>query len=154
MFINDIQVRPIRQSDVYQLFDMAKQSLHEKGVEHIRDDILMAGVKNSLVKTYSNKDFGLFKLNTLIGFAFVEITAPMYIKSMVATLDTVFVLEEFRTKQNYQKMMSEVIHHLVKEGIKNIKTTDDWTLCNNCEIFVDAIKEMAKPITFYKLEIE
>ena len=152
--INDIQVRPIKQSDIYQLFDMAKQSLHEKGVEHIRDDILMAGVKNSLVKTYSNKDFGLFKLNTLIGFAFVEITSPVYMKSPVATLDTIFILEEFRTKQNYEKIVTEAIHHLVKEGIKNIKTTDDWTLCNNCEIFVDAIKAMAQPRTFYKLEIE
>jgi len=153
MFVDDIQVRPIKEKDIYQLFDMAKLSLNEKGIENINDDILMTGVKNSLVKKYSNIDFGLFKLNTLIGFAFVELSHPLYLESPIATLDTVFVLEEFRSQKNYLKILDHILLTLHKIGVKNIKTTDDWTLCNDCDIFKSAITTIGRPRTYYDLEI-
>ena len=153
MFVDDIQVRPIKEKDIYQLFDMAKLSLNEKGIDNIKDDILMSGVKNSLVKKYSNIDFGLFKLNTLIGFAFVELSHPLYFESPIATLDTVFVLEEFRSQKNYLKIIDHILQTLCKIGIKNIKTTDDWTLCNDCDIFKSAIATIGRPRTYYDLEI-
>jgi len=153
MFIDDLQVRPIKEKDVYQLFDMAKLSLYEKGIENINDDILMTGVKNSLVKKYTNIDFGLFKLNTLIGFAFVELSHPLYLKSPIATLDTIFLLEEFRTEENYHKLLDNIMITLTKLGIKNIKTTDDWTLCNDCQILKTAIKNISRPRTYYDLEM-
>ena len=153
MFIDDLQVRPIKEKDVYQLFDMAKLSLYEKGIENINDDILMTGVKNSLVKKYTNIDFGLFKLNTLIGFAFVELSHPLYLESPIATLDTIFLLEEFRTEENYHKLLDNIMITLTKLGIKNIKTTDDWTLCNDCQILKTAIKNISRPRTYYDLEM-
>lgn len=153
MFIDDIQVRMIKEKDIYQLFDMAKLALKEKGIENINEDILMVGVKNSLVKKYTNIDFGLFKLNTLIGFAFVELSHPLYLNSPIATLDTIFLVEEFRTEQNYLKLLDNIMLTLTKTGIKNIKTTDDWTLCNDCEIFKTAILNISRPRTYYDLEI-
>jgi hypothetical protein len=153
MLIDDIQVRLIKEKDIYQLFDMAKLSLKEKSIENINDDILMVGVKNSLVKKYTNIDFGLFKLNTLIGFAFVELSHPLYLDSPVATLDTIFIIEEFRTEQNYHKLLDNIMLTLTKTGIKNIKTTDDWTLCNDCEILKTAIINISRPRTYYDLEI-
>jgi len=153
MFIDDLQVRPIKEKDVYQLFEIAKLSLYEKGVENINDDILMVGVKNSLVKKYTNIDFGLFKLNTLIGFAFVELSHPLYLESPIATLDTIFLLEEFRTEENYHKLLDNIMITLTKLGIKNIKTTDDWTLCNDCQILKTAIKNISRPRTYYDLEM-
>ena len=153
MFIDDIQVRPIKEKDIYQLFDMAKLSLKEKGIENINEDILMTGVKNSLVKKYSNIDFGLFKLNTLIGFAFVELSHPLYLRDPMATLDTVFIIEPYRSEKNYHKILDEVILTLHKLDIKKIKTTDNWTLCNDCEIFRSAISNIGRTRTYYDLEI-
>jgi len=153
MFIDDIQVRPIKDKDIYQLFDLAKISLEEKGIENINDDILMTGVKNSLVKKYTNIDFGLFKLNTMIGFAFIEMAHPIYLDTPIATFDSIFILEDYRTEQNYQKLVQQVMNTLTKMGVKHIRTTDDWTLCNDCETFKRAIADMAKPRTFYDLEL-
>lgn len=154
MMINDITIQKIQPKHINQLFDMSKKALEEKGIDNIRDDILMAGLKNIQVKKYSNIDFGMFKLNTLIGFGFVEFSQMVYEQKPIATVSTIYVLPEFRSRENYLKLINEILLTLTKIGIDTVKTTDDWTLCNDCEIFKSSIQSMSRKETVYRMEIE
>jgi hypothetical protein len=153
MILDDIHVRPVNHKDITRLFELAKRSLYEKGIENIRDDILMLGLKNNLVKKYKNIDLGLYKLNTLIGFAFIELQKPMYLAKAIATVDTIYILEEFRNIENYQKLLNTTLPTLAKAEITTIKTSDEWTLSNDCEILKAAIITLGKPKIIYDLEI-
>ncbi len=152
MFVDDVQVRTITAKDIYQLFDLACESLREKGIENFKEDIVMVGLKNSLVKKYSCLDVGLYKLNTLIGFAFIEFTKPVYLEKPIATLDNIFISQDHRTAQNYRKIIDSILLTLAKLDIATIRTSDEWTLCNNCETFKTAVSGLARPRTIYDLE--
>jgi len=152
MIVDDIQVRRIGAKDIYQLFDLACESLREKGIENFKEDIVMIGLKNNLVRKYTNIDFGLYKLNTLIGFAFVEFQKPVYLNKPVAMLDNIFICRDHRTARNYRKLIDSILQTLAKMEIPTIKTSDEWTLCNNCETFKSAVSDLAKPKTIYDLE--
>jgi hypothetical protein len=139
MLINDYTVRRIEKHHIGPLFKLAKQCLHEKGIEKIKDDLLMAGLKNAVSKKLQIFDFGIFKLNTLIGFAFVEVKHIFYLDKPTATLESIYLLPEHRTEENYMQLLDYIIDLLTSLEIKNIITTDNWTLCNDCEILKGAL---------------
>jgi hypothetical protein len=139
MIIDDYTVRRIQKEHIAPLFKIAKQSLYEKGVEKIKDDLLMTGLKNALSKKLQIFDFGIFKLNTLIGFAFVEIKHIFYLENSTATLESIYLLPEHRTEENYTKLMNYIMDLLKGLEVKTLTTTDNWTLCNDCEILKEAL---------------
>lgn len=153
MIVNDYTVRRIEKQHIGALFKLAKQCLYEKGIEKIRDDLLMMGLKNALSAKMRVFDFGIFKLNTLIGFAFVEIKHIFYLDYPTAKLENVYLLPEYRNRENYIKLLDDVMELLKKLDVKTITTTDGWTLCNDCEIFKSALDEFpASKETIYNLE--
>ena len=156
MIVNNISVQQIQARHINQLFDLSKDALREKGIENIREDILMAGLKNTLAKKYSQIDFGVMHLNTLVGFGFVEITQPIYLERPSAQIQHVYLHPDFRTAENYIKLLREIVSTVAKIGAGTIKTTDDWTLCNDCDVFKTAMTMLAnhQTETIYNLEVE
>lgn len=153
MLINDYIVRRIEKHHIGPLFKLAKQSLYEKGVEKIRDDLLMMGLKNAVSKKLQVFDFGIFKLNTLIGFAFVEIKHIFYLENPTATLESIYLLPEHRTEENYIKILDYIMDILKSLEVKNLITTDNWTLCNDCEILKGALSSFnSQEQKIYNLE--
>ena len=140
MILGDYTVRRIEETHIGQLFRLSKDCLYEKGVENIRDDLLMLGLKNALSKKMVNVDFGLFKLNSLVGFAFVEIHQIFYLKNPNARLMSIYLHPDHRTEENYAKMLDYILNLLNQLEIKILTTADNWTLCNDCEILDRAMK--------------
>ncbi len=154
MFIDDITVRRIQKQDIGDLFNVAKASLTEKGIENIRDDLLMTGLKNACSKKTQQFDFGLYKLNKLIGFCFIELTKVFYEKDSKATYNTIYIIPEYRNKENYKKIFDTTFNFLREIDVVNVVTTDNFTLCNDCNILQDLFDEMVgiTPKTYYRAE--
>ena len=153
MIIDDIRARRIQAKDIQQLFDIAKISLLEKGIENIREDILMTQLKNGIAKTIESFDYGLFKMNTLIGYVFTDVGGTAYDDSGFAVVDSIYLLPEFRTVENYSKLLRCMMEIMKAMEITNISTTDNWTLCNDCPVFAEAITHFAKPKIMYRISI-
>ena len=134
MQINDYRIKRLEEKDINQLFGITKMSLLEKGIEKLQ-----------------SFDFGLFKLNTLIGFVFTDVGQYAYEEKGFALIDQIYILPEFRTEENYVKMLKEVVRTFAVFGIDNVKTTDNWTLCNDCPVFEKTILHLAKPQTMYRI---
>jgi len=149
--IDDIRARRIVAKDIDQLFKMAKVSLLERGVENIRDDILMTQLKNGIAKKLQSFDYGLFKMNTLIGYIFSDVASTAYDDTGFAVVDSIYLLPEFRTVGNYRKLLKCMIDLMAGLDISDIKTTDSWTLCNDCDVFKETISLLAKPETMYRI---
>jgi hypothetical protein len=152
MIIDDIRIRRMVGKDIGQLFNMVKMSLVEKGIENIRDDILMTQLKNDMSRRIESFNFGLYKMNTLIGFVFLDVGARFYDDSGFAIIDSIFLLPEFRTPENYRKLLNPVSKLIDDLDIKDVKTSDNWTLCNDCEVFKETIAMMAEPQTLYRIK--
>lgn len=151
MEVNDYRVRRLQERDINQLFSLAKVALLEKGIDNIREDILIQQLKSSLVKKVQSFDFGLFKMNTLIGFLFSDVGQYVYEDKGFAIVDQIYLLPEFRTESNYVKLLKEMVHTLTALGVTDIKTTDDWTLCNDCPVFASTIEYLGQPRTMYRI---
>ena len=151
MQVNDYRIKRLEERDIQQLFGITKVCLLEKGIENIKEDILIRQLKNSLVKKLQSFDFGLFKLNTLIGFVFTDVGQYAYEEKGFAMVDQIYILPEFRTEENYVKMLRHMVRTFAVFGIDNIKTTDNWTLCNDCPVFEKTIVNLAKPQTMYRI---
>ena len=78
MILDDINVRRIQKHNIDELFLLAKACLLEKGIDNIKEDLLMLGLKNACSKKLETIDFGLFKLNKLIGFAFLDLNKKFF----------------------------------------------------------------------------
>ena len=151
IMINDIRTSRLAERDIHQLFKVSKMCLLEKGIENIKEDILIQQLKNSLVKKAQSFDFGLFKMNTLVGFIFTDVGQYPYEDKGFALVDQIYLMPEFRTEANYVKLLKHMVDTLTALGITNIKTTDDWTLCNNCEVFAKTIEYLGQPQTMYRI---
>jgi len=151
MQVNDYRVKRLEERDIDQLFAVTKMCLLEKGIENIKEDILIRQLKNSLVKKLQSFDFGLFKLNTLIGFVFTDVGQYAYEDKGFAMIDQIYLLPEFRTEENYVKMLKEMIRTFALFGVTNIRTTDDWTLSNDCPVFAKTIEYLGEPKTMYRI---
>lgn len=151
MQVNDYRVKRLEERDLEQLFGVTKMCLQEKGIENIKEDILIRQLKNSLVKKLQSFDFGLFKLNTLIGFVFTDVGQYAYEDKGFAMIDQIYLLPEFRTEENYVKMLKEMIRTFALFGVTNIRTTDNWTLCNDCPVFAKTIEYLGEPKTMYRI---
>jgi len=136
-----IVVRRIKTSDLRDLFVLAKQSLKEKGIENIRDDLLMIGLKNALSKKLVNIDFGVFKDDEMIGFAFLEVFHLFYLQQPTAKLENIYLTLTERTEENYLEILYAIMDVLESIDIKILNTADNWTLCNDCEILDRAMKQ-------------
>ena len=99
MMIDDYTVRRIEKQHINSLFRLAKQCLYEKGIENIKDDLLMMGLKNALSAKMRVFDFGIFKMNTLVGFAFVEVKHIFYLDYPTATLETYICYQSIEQKK-------------------------------------------------------
>lgn len=152
MFIDDIQARMIKSSDIEPVFIMAKQCLEEKGIEKIRDDILLLGIKNAMVKPYQFIDVGLFKLNTLVGFAFAEFSY-FWFEQPTAKLNTIYLAPEHRTEENYEKLWNKMAFEMKKRDIEKVITTDNWTLVNDCDIFLDWLQQHTNKMNIYEAKL-
>lgn len=151
MQINDYKVRRLQERDIHKLFEIAKIALLEKGIDNIKEDILIQQLKSSLVKKIQSFDFGLFKMNTMVGFLFSDVGQYAYEDKGFAMVDQIYLLPEFRTESNYVKLLKEMTTTLTALGVKDIKTTDNWTLCNDCEIFAQTIEYLGQPRTMYRI---
>lgn len=151
MQINDYKVRRLQERDIHKLFEIAKIALLEKGIDNIKEDILIQQLKSSLVKKIQSFDFGLFKMNTMVGFLFSDVGQYAYEDKGFAMVDQIYLLPEFRTESNYVKLLKEMTTTLTALGVKDIKTTDNWTLCNDCEIFARTIEYLGQPRTMYRI---
>jgi|TARA_R100000479_G_scaffold92931_2_gene45831 hypothetical protein len=151
MKIDDITTRRLIEKDIHKVFEIAKISLFEKGITNIKDDILITTLKQSLVRKFENFDFGLFKMNTLIGYTFTTIGQLAYEDKGFARVDNIYLLPEFRTEANYVKLLKALVNQMDAIGIKDIKTSDSWTLCNDCEVFSRTIEYLGKPNTIYRI---
>jgi hypothetical protein len=151
MIVDDIRARRIGAKDITQLFALCKMSLLERGVENIRDDILMTQLKNGLVKRFQSFNYGLFKMNTLIGYVFSDVSSRSHNDNGSAVVESVYLSPEFRTVENYCKLLRCMTDLMAQLQITDIKTTDNWTLSNDCEIFEQAIKIMGEPTTMYRI---
>lgn len=152
MIVDDVQARLLKPKDIDQTFAMAKDCLFEKGIEVIKDDILITGLKNAMAKPYRYVDVGLFKLNTLVGFAFLEINGFWY-EELKGKLNTIYLIPSMRTKQNYQKLWDFVATQLTMRDIKKIITADNWTLVNDCEIFTEWLEDHAKRLDTFEVRL-
>jgi len=141
MFAQEYTVKRIQAPDLRSLFVLAKQCLFEKGIEKIKDDLLMWSLKNAVSQKLRNLDFGLFKHNQLIGFAFVEVSHMIYLENGQAQLDTIFLTKEHRTEENYIRLVDYTMNVLNQLGIGSMTTTNNFILCNDCEIFNTAMKK-------------
>lgn len=150
--IDDIHARKLTTRDIDQLFGMAKQSLTEKGIEGIRDDILLLGLKNGVARPIDAIDVGLFKLNTLVGFAFTELNW-LFFEEPTAKLNSIYLIPEFRTEQNYEKLWLHSAHEIKERGIRKIMTTDQWTLVNDCPIFLAWLNGVGKKKQIFEAEL-
>jgi hypothetical protein len=151
MKINDITARRIGVKDIGQLFALSKISLLERGIENIRDDILMTQLKNGVARRLQSFDYGLFQMNTLVGYIFSDVSSRAYDDTGSAMVESVYLLPEFRTVENYCKLLQCMVNLMAEFDITDIKTTDNWTLSNDCEIFEQAILLMGKPATMYRI---
>lgn len=151
MQINDYTVRRLQERDIHKLFELAKIALLEKGIDNIKEDILIQQLKSSLVKKIQSFDFGLFKMNTMVGFLFSDVGQYAYEDKGFAMVDQIYLLPEFRTESNYVKLLKEMTTTLTALGVTDIKTTDNWTLCNDCEIFAQTIEYLGQPRTMYRI---
>ncbi len=153
MIIDDYNVRRIQKQDINDLFKIAKASLTEKGIENIRDDLLLIGLKNACAKKLQTFDFGLFKLNTLVGYAFMDVNHVFYEKDATGLINTIYILPEHRNEKNYMKIIDFILDFNNNLEIKKIKTTDNWTLCNDCPILLELLNKIVKKTTkVYNLE--
>jgi hypothetical protein len=151
MEINDYRVKRLMEKDIFQVFELSKIALLEKGIDKIKDNILMSHLKNNLVRKHQAFDFGLFKLNTLIGYIFVDVSQYAYEDNGFAIVDQIYLLPEFRTEANYIKLLKALVDTLTPLGVDDIKTTDGFTLCNDCEIFAQTIKDLGEPKQIYRI---
>ena len=151
MEINDKTVKRLAEKDIFALFELGKVALLEKGIDNIQDNILMSHLKSNLVRKHQAFDFGLFKLNTLIGFIFVDVSQYAYEDKGFAIVDQIYLLPEFRTEANYIRLLRAMVDTLTPLGVKDIKTTDNFTLCNDCEIFASTIKHLGEPRQIYRI---
>ena len=151
MEINDQTVKRLAEKGIFALFELGKVALLEKGIDNIQDNILMSHLKSNLVRKHQAFDFGLFKLNTLIGFIFVDVSQYAYEDKGFAIVDQIYLLPEFRTEANYIRLLRAMVDTLTPLGVKDIKTTDNFTLCNDCEIFASTIKHLGEPRQIYRI---
>ena len=153
MILDDIAVRRIQKQHIDELFLMAKACLLEKGIENIREDLLMLGLKNACAKKLETIDFGLFKMNKLIGFAFLDLNKKFFEDNATGLLNTIYIVPEHRTEKNYMKQIDYILDFCKTLGIKQIKTTDNWTLCNDCEVLIGLLESLKhKKVSTYRLE--
>ena len=108
-------------------------------------------LKNGLVSKHQAFDFGLFKLNTMIGFIFVDIGQYAYEDRGFGIVDQIYLLPEYRSEANYVNLLRVMVDTLTALGITDIKTTDNFTLCNDCEIFAQTIKYLGEPRQMYRI---
>lgn len=151
MQVNDYSVRRLEERHINQLFEVTKVCLLERGIENIKDDILIQQLKNSLVKKLQSFDFGLFKMNTMIGYIFTDVGQYAYEDKGFAMVDQIYLLPEFRTEANYVKLLEKMVHTFTPLGILDIKTTDAWSLCNDCPVFKQTIEYLGQPRTMYRI---
>jgi hypothetical protein len=151
MEINDYRAKRLAEQDIFRLFELSKVALLEKGIDNIEDNILMSHLKNNLVRKHQAFDFGLFKLNTMVGYIFVDVSQYAYEDRGFAIVDQIYLLPEFRTEANYVKLLKVMVDTLTPLGVKDIKTTDNFTLCNDCEIFAGTIKHLGEPRKMYRI---
>ena len=151
MQVNDIRARRLTERDLEKVFELAKIALLEKGIDNIKDDILVQQLKSGLVAKHHAFDFGLFKLNSMIGYIFVDIGQYAYEEKGFGIVDQIYLLPEFRTEANYVKLLRIMVETLTRLGVKDIKTTDNFTLCNDCKIFEQTIKYLGEPRQMYRI---
>ena len=92
-------------------------------------------------------------MNKLIGFAFLDLNKKFFEDNATGLLNTIYIVPEHRTEKNYMKQIDYILDFCKALGIKQIKTTDNWTLCNDCEVLIGLLESLKhKKVSTYRLE--